>query len=84
MIEITWYNTNTHALQRQEVRIAYKAAYGKDLMKTLKSELGGKFEALILAAMEEPAVYDAETLRHVNKALGCSNCCVCSPAHRRP
>eukprot|EP00045_Choanoeca_perplexa_P012065 m.130351 g.130351 ORF g.130351 m.130351 type:complete len:748 (+) comp15872_c0_seq1:360-2603(+) len=58
--------------QRLEVKIAYKATYGKDLMAQIKSELGGNFKKLVVAAIREPAVFDAKTLRHAMKGLGTS------------
>ncbi|KAF4529524.1 hypothetical protein B566_EDAN015182, partial [Ephemera danica] len=37
--------------QRVEIAAQFKAQFGKDLMKDLKSELGGKFEQLVVAMM---------------------------------
>uniref|UniRef100_A0A914ZVP3 Annexin n=1 Tax=Parascaris univalens TaxID=6257 RepID=A0A914ZVP3_PARUN len=55
--------------QRQQISIAFKSMYGKDLLKDLKSELTGDFEDLILALMEPPARYDAQQL---HKAIAVS------------
>lgn len=44
--------------------------YGKDLIKTLKSELHGDFEDLIIALMEPAAVYEAKQLRKAMEGLG--------------
>ena len=41
VIEITVNRTNA---QRKEIKEAYKASYGRDLMKDLKSELHGHLE----------------------------------------
>ena len=56
--------------QRQAVVVLYKATYGKDLLAQLESELGGKFRALVMAAMKEPDVFTAECLRGVRTCLG--------------
>uniref|UniRef100_A0AAR2L1G7 Annexin n=1 Tax=Pygocentrus nattereri TaxID=42514 RepID=A0AAR2L1G7_PYGNA len=55
--------------QRQEIKAAYKKAHGKDLVKDLKSELGGKLEDLIVALMSPPRVYDADQLHKAIKPL---------------
>ncbi|KAI4879520.1 hypothetical protein NFI96_026822 [Prochilodus magdalenae] len=56
--------------QRQEIKAAYKKAHGKDLVKDLKSELGGKLEDLIVALMSPPRVYDADQLHKAIKGAG--------------
>jgi len=56
--------------ERQKVSIAFKQMYGKDLIKDLKSELGGKLERVTLALMTPTALYDAKSLRAAMKGLG--------------
>uniref|UniRef100_A0A5F8GIB3 Annexin n=1 Tax=Monodelphis domestica TaxID=13616 RepID=A0A5F8GIB3_MONDO len=38
--------------QRQQILLSFKTAYGKDLIKNLKSELSGNFEKTILALIK--------------------------------
>uniref|UniRef100_A0AAY4A810 Annexin n=1 Tax=Denticeps clupeoides TaxID=299321 RepID=A0AAY4A810_9TELE len=57
-------------VQRQQIKAAYKTLFGKDLVDHLKSELGGKFESLIVGLMTAPIAYDAELLRHAIKGAG--------------
>ncbi|XP_023685519.2 annexin A5-like [Paramormyrops kingsleyae] len=56
--------------QRQQIKLAYKSTYGKDLVDDLKSELGGKFETLIVALMTPPVSYDIYELRNAIKGAG--------------
>ena len=52
--------------QRQKIKLAYKTAYGRDLIDDLKSELRGKFEDAVLALFETPIDFD---VRELNKAM---------------
>ncbi|XP_030059333.1 annexin A7 [Microcaecilia unicolor] len=56
--------------QRQKIKAAFKTAYGKDLIKDLKSELSGNMEELILALFMPPTYYDAWSLYHAMKGAG--------------
>uniref|UniRef100_A0A3Q2E520 Annexin n=1 Tax=Cyprinodon variegatus TaxID=28743 RepID=A0A3Q2E520_CYPVA len=56
--------------QRQQIKAAYKKAYGKDLVSALKSEIGGLFEDLIVALMMPPVLYDATLLHKAIKGAG--------------
>ena len=67
VIEITVNRTNA---QRKEIKEAYKASYGRDLMKDLKSELHGHLEDAVLALFTDPIEYDADELRAAMKGLG--------------
>ncbi|XP_078532974.1 annexin A5 [Lissotriton helveticus] len=56
--------------QRQQIALAYKTQFGRDLIEDLKSELSGKFETLLLALMVPAHTYDACELRNAIKGLG--------------
>ncbi|KAM5237095.1 annexin A8 isoform 2-T2 [Ctenodactylus gundi] len=56
--------------QRQQIAKSFKAHFGKDLTETLKSELSGKFERLIVALMYPPYRYEAKELHDAMKGLG--------------
>ncbi|XP_034740375.1 annexin A5a [Etheostoma cragini] len=56
--------------QRQQIKAAYKKAYGKDLVSGLKSELGGVLESLTVALMTPPTLYDASQLHKALKGAG--------------
>ncbi|XP_069487266.1 annexin A5 [Ambystoma mexicanum] len=58
--------------QRQEIALAYKTEYGRDLVEDLKSELSGKFEQLLVALMVPSSLYDAYELRNAIKGAGTS------------
>ncbi|XP_033644956.1 annexin A13-like [Asterias rubens] len=61
---------NRSNAQRQKLLVQYKASFGRDLVKDLKSELGGNFEDAILAMMDLPGVFDARCLKKAMKGLG--------------
>ncbi|XP_033112460.1 annexin-B12-like isoform X2 [Anneissia japonica] len=65
--DVLAYRSNA---QRQEIVLQFKTAYGKDLIADLKSELGGKYEDIVLALLDKPAVYDAKSLRKAMKGAG--------------
>uniref|UniRef100_A0A674K182 Annexin n=1 Tax=Terrapene triunguis TaxID=2587831 RepID=A0A674K182_9SAUR len=53
--------------QRQQIARSFKEQFGKDLIASLKSELSGKFERLIVALMYPPFKYDAKELHDALK-----------------
>ncbi|XP_061083833.1 annexin A11a isoform X1 [Conger conger] len=62
--------------QRVPLLITFKTAYGKDLIKDLKSELSGNFERLVLAMMKTPAQLDASELHDAIKGAGTDEACL--------
>uniref|UniRef100_A0A8C9TKS6 Annexin n=1 Tax=Scleropages formosus TaxID=113540 RepID=A0A8C9TKS6_SCLFO len=62
--------------QRVPLLITYKTAYGKDLVKDLKSELSGNFEKLVLAMLKTPAQFDAHELKDAIKGAGTDEACL--------
>ena len=67
IIDITVNRTNA---QRQQIKEAYKASFGRDLIKDLKSELHGHLEDGVVALFTDPIEYDADELRAAMKGLG--------------
>jgi len=62
--------------QRLEIKKMFKTAYGKDLIKELKSELSGRFEDLILGLLLTPAEYDATCIRNAISGAGTDEGCL--------
>jgi hypothetical protein len=67
IINILAYRTSQ---QRVEIKNKYKALYGKDLIKELKSELSGSFEDAIIGLMYSQVEYDARLLYKAMHRLG--------------
>ncbi|XP_038599624.1 annexin A11 [Tachyglossus aculeatus] len=62
--------------QRQKILLSFKTAYGKDLIKDLKSELSGNFERAILAMMKTPVLYDVYEIKEAIKGAGTDEACL--------
>ncbi|XP_077978221.1 annexin A5-like [Glandiceps talaboti] len=57
-------------LQRQEIKLAYKQRYGKDLIKDIKSEVSGDYEEVLVHLLETTAEYDAWLLNETISGPG--------------
>uniref|UniRef100_A0A2K5E3J2 Annexin n=1 Tax=Aotus nancymaae TaxID=37293 RepID=A0A2K5E3J2_AOTNA len=62
--------------QRQQIILSFKTAYGKDLIKDLKSELSGNFEKTILALMKTPVLFDVYEIKEAIKGVGTDEACL--------
>ncbi|KAK3868404.1 hypothetical protein Pcinc_026207 [Petrolisthes cinctipes] len=56
--------------ERQQILLKYQQAYGRDLIKDLKSELSGKFEDSIIALMRPLTVFLASELHEAMAGIG--------------
>jgi len=56
--------------QRQELKTQFAQMFGKDLIKELKSELGGHFEDAVVAMFQPPTDFDAWCLNDAMSGAG--------------
>ena len=56
--------------QRLQIRDAYKASYGTDLISDFKSELSGHLKDILVAMFYHPIEYDCLSLRSAMKGIG--------------
>ena len=61
---------NRTTSQRQAIKEQYKAAFGRDLIADLKSELNGKMEDAFIALFTNPVEFDADSLRAAMSGAG--------------
>ncbi|XP_010282288.1 PREDICTED: annexin A8-like isoform X2 [Phaethon lepturus] len=59
--------TKRSNVQRQQIAKSFKGQFGKDLIESLRSELSGNFERLMVALMYSPFKYDAKELHDAMK-----------------
>ncbi|XP_078284438.1 annexin A4-like isoform X1 [Rhinoraja longicauda] len=62
--------------QRMQIVLSFKTAYGKDLIKELKSELSGNFENAVLALLKPTLLFDATELKEAIKGAGTDEQCL--------
>ncbi|KAG2469542.1 ANTR1 protein, partial [Polypterus senegalus] len=73
IIEIIAHRT---IAQRQLIKQAFKASFGKELADEMKSELTGHFEKVVLGLLMPAPVYDAHELHNAIKGLGTDEACL--------
>ncbi|XP_036319357.1 annexin B10 isoform X3 [Rhagoletis pomonella] len=56
--------------QRQQIKAQFETEFGRDLIDDLKSELGGKFEEVIVALMTPPVEYLCKQLHKAMAGMG--------------
>ncbi|CAB3362319.1 Hypothetical predicted protein [Cloeon dipterum] len=56
--------------QRQQIKEAFTREFGRDLIADLKSELGGKFEDVIVGLMDPPVEYMCNQLHKAMEGMG--------------
>ena len=62
--------SNRIGRQRQQIKVQYKATYGRDLIEDIKKECHGKLDEAFVALFKDPIEYDVEALREGMKGLG--------------
>lgn len=62
--------TSRSNAQRQEIAVWFKNSLGRDLVDDLKSELGGKFEDVIVGLMATPEAYLCKQLHKGMAGMG--------------
>lgn len=56
--------------QRQEIALAFKSSYGKDLQRNIESETSGDFRHVLVCLLKPPMTLEAEFLRNSIVGLG--------------
>jgi len=67
IIDVICHRSNK---QRQEIILAFKQSFGRDLMEDIKSEISGNFLAVVQALFRTPAEQDAFIIHHAVKGAG--------------
>ncbi|XP_078421529.1 annexin A4-like [Cetorhinus maximus] len=62
--------------QRQQIKLDYKTAFGRDLISDLKSEISGNFEQVVIGLMMNPVKYDVHELKKAIKGAGTDEGCL--------
>ncbi|GCB78481.1 hypothetical protein scyTo_0020114 [Scyliorhinus torazame] len=73
---ITQVLAHRTAAQRQQIKLDYKTAFGRDLIGDLKSEISGNFEQVVLGLMMTPIMYDVHELKNAIKGAGTDEGCL--------